>query len=461
MEHQQQQPYDFVLKPVFNTELPSEELKNKFNSLFDEAYELFHHNNWEESKNASVAFCLHIRKALLEQPILARIIHKDMLHWSLLTVVCEKIYEESTIEHEAIKLLIRMNPYALLWRSEFSDPIRSIAGNCCHCVLLPWIAEHYPWVFEHKRCYNRPPHLKMVSLYANGSLCDATPVRRFYEVFPRGLAQKDAIFGGFPLQHSLHGLEECDSELFVWMAEQYPKAVMRRDNHGFTVLQSACMTLSSDVDPDFADDDDDDGKNMAQICKFLIAKFPRLIWSKARGNRGLPIHYLVRRCNRPLVQQIILLLLREYNYPNESIITPAEKRTYNFLPGLATVPFIKRVHPLLKKEREIIYELELPLRTAKIFSNCTHADGNTAVVKVGELFASWVHLLQTSLAKVRDQIDKTCHAFDGDDVISDEESDGEYEDVVSSNFGDYVDEESDEYEMNEDYDSNSDDGLSY
>lgn len=176
-------------KLVLDSDLP-ENLNDKFQSLFDEIYELFSVNEDEQSiQEAAREMCEHIRQEVTEHPILARTVSKDVLGWSLLTTVCEKTYGRN-VGHDAIKFLITMNPHALMWKGKHKRPIHIIAENSCHCVLLPWIVEHHAWIFEHPKLRRQPPHYELVSHYASGE-CSASVVRTFYELCPQALRQKN------------------------------------------------------------------------------------------------------------------------------------------------------------------------------------------------------------------------------------------------------------------------------
>eukprot|EP00527_Entomoneis_sp_CCMP2396_P009413 CAMPEP_0198138570 /NCGR_PEP_ID=MMETSP1443-20131203/1956_1 /TAXON_ID=186043 /ORGANISM="Entomoneis sp., Strain CCMP2396" /LENGTH=484 /DNA_ID=CAMNT_0043800389 /DNA_START=124 /DNA_END=1578 /DNA_ORIENTATION=- len=434
-----------AVKQILDTTLPKE-LHDKFNSLFDQAYELFDfdlESDEEEEveeveedeeeraekvltkrhqlenilESRAAALCTRIEEEVSVHPIFAKTVQSSMLRWSLLTVVCEKTYQ-STSCHDTIKFLIEANPHALFWRWDEYEPkdvIHSIAKS--HGVLLPWIAERYPWVFEHKSCRKAPPHLELVRKYANGQ-CVASVVRRFYELYPQGLLQQDKLMrGGFPLQYSLKGWEECDADLFIWMAQQAPAAMAHKENSGTTVLHSACMSLSSSVDPDVIVPINLCTENMVRICRFLVSERPGLVRTKGRGGRGLPVHYLGRRCNRILVQEVLLLLLKEFP---QSI----EVKASGFLPKLSNVPFIQEVAPLVKQESEVQQEQEWLLPAAANFLACTRS---LDFAKVGEVFESWVtQRTSVVLKSIQEQIGEIRLSFQGDDVdSSDDEEDGE------------------------------------
>jgi hypothetical protein len=354
------------------------------------------------------------------------------------------------------------NPHALLWRwYDQSDVIHSIAKNESHCVLLPWIVEPFPWVFEHESCRNEPPHLEFVRNYANGRY-SASVVRRFYGLFPQGLLQQNKLMrDGVPLQRTLNGWEECDADLFIWMAQQAPAAIAHTENCGFNVLHSACMSLSSSADPDLVAPTSKCTENNARICRFLVSECPQLVRTKRRGGGGLPIHQLAGRCNRILVQEVLLLLLKEF--PGS-----IEVKAKGYLPKLSNVPFIQEVALLVKQESGIQQEQEWLLPAAAQFLACTQSLG---VAKVGEVFKMWAtQRTSVVLKSLQEKIGEIRLSFQGDDVDpSDSEDDGEdgeedeqawlSEDDGSENGEDNDDD--DGSENNSDYDGwENDDGES-
>ena len=71
------------------------------------------------------------------------------------------------------------------------------------------------------------------------------------------------------------------------------------------------MALSSSVDPDVTEPSQCT-ENMARVCRFLVSEYPKAILMKAGGGRGLPLQYLARQCSRPLVQDLMMLMLKLY-----------------------------------------------------------------------------------------------------------------------------------------------------
>ena len=275
-------------------------------------------------------------------------------------------------------------------------------------------------------------------------------VRHFYEIFPLGLLQlqqENSWSSGFPLQRIMLGREECDADLFIWMAQKAPKAVAHRDGLGINVLHSACMSLSSSVDPDaIAPTTSQYTENNARICRFLVSDFPQLVRAKGKRGLGLPIHYLARRCNRKLVQEILLLLLKEFP---ESI----EVKAAGFLPKLSDIPFIQEVAPLVKQECGIRQEKEWLLLAVANLMICTRS---LEVAEVGVVFGAWAaqRTSDTLLKSIQDQISSIRHSFEGEDVdsIADEDDGAGEEPFIS---------EDDSSEGDKDDDSSSDDDSTF
>lgn len=138
-----------VVQPIMDTALPAEQTQ-LFDMLMDEIYDLSQSSQSEgESEEACAALCNHIQEEITRHPILAETVATSPLGWSILTALCEKT--SHILCRPAIKLLIETNPHALVWQNHCGAngwtayPIYSIAQDINHCVLMPWIAEHYVW----------------------------------------------------------------------------------------------------------------------------------------------------------------------------------------------------------------------------------------------------------------------------------------------------------------------------
>jgi hypothetical protein len=420
-------------KPILDTKL-SPDLKEKFDALFYEAYDLFNVNPDVDSvQAAATVFHQHIKEEVTANPILTTVFYKEFLKWSLLEVICEKTYWAC---QETIKFLIEINPQCLLYARKDIDgygkvaPIYLIPKNG-RCKLLLWIAERYPWVFRHKLCQKKPPHLKMVRYYTDGR-CDAETVRAFYELYPQGLREKDKTDTNYPMAASLSGVEEPDTDLFIWMAEQFPKAVYHKPIRGYTVLHSACYNLAA-KENEWESVPLKCTPNMAKTCRFLLSEHPRLIRQKVRGGGPLPIHKLANSCNRRLVQEIVIILLKAYP---ECI----NVKSYKWDPDLPTVPFIEQVHPLIVEEMDIDRQMDLLTQLSQDMEKAVtlskkpvnETQGptrpnalNCLFVSVADVFCSWANVqvsdvLQARKECIQEKIADVCRILEGEDVPDEE-----------------------------------------
>lgn len=180
---------------AMNYEDHSKELQSCFDTIIQDVCAHRILDNTEEAIVVYDALFNHVTQQVTEHPVLAKTFTMDERNGFLLAVFCETNYEEC---HPVIKLLIETNPHALLWNfagqntSRYSPLItsmRSLAGNGWHCVLMPWIAQHFPWVFGHESYQeNKPAHLTLAENHSRGG-CDASVIRNFYELQPKGLRQ--------------------------------------------------------------------------------------------------------------------------------------------------------------------------------------------------------------------------------------------------------------------------------
>ncbi len=331
-------------KPINDCDLVSWKMKQRFRALFFAAYHFLDGGeHWTEA-----AAILHQRvvSEVSSHPILARTIHGEMNGWSLLQVFCEKT---SGFCRETIQFLIDTNPHMILWRHWRSTmltgrvlSIHMIAENMQYCKMMPWIAEHYPWVFEHSYCQKRPPHFEMLRNHVHGE-CDVETARRFYELYPQGLREKERFmsFGCYPLFVCFKGGFEPDAEIFIWIAQQYPEAVYHQPVNGYNLLYDVCFALAAEDREETEDIPYTCTPNMAKICRFLICEHADLLHQIADDNGNLPIHMLTRRCNRPLVQEMILVMVKACP---KCVLGEAG----TFHPKLATIPLLNKcTHPLL------------------------------------------------------------------------------------------------------------------
>ncbi|GAX09372.1 hypothetical protein FisN_6Lh257 [Fistulifera solaris] len=411
-------------KPLLDSRLPLD-LRRTFYAVFVEAYELFNQNRTIDSVLAVVPV-LHQRvtEAVTAHPVLASTIFKDFFKWSLLEVFIEKTH---FFCQDTIRFLIETNPDALLWAHRADDgfgrtaPINMLAENGRSKLLL-WVAERYPWVLQHRQCRTMPPHLAMVRSYTDSGICDAGTIRKFYELYPQGLREKSKLDSEpkYPLAAILEGNAEPPADLVIWMAEQYPKAIYHEWNTGYTVLHEVCYLMANKQNharlPCMCT------ANMANICRFLIAEHPCLIRKQVRGRGTLPIHMLAKSCNRPLVQEMAILLMKAFpDCVNAS--------------DLRSIPFIEQVHPLIIDELEIDQEIlmltqilqsmEKAVLLMKDQSCFTSRPNSSLFNAAAETFCSWAILqvsviLPTRKRQVTDRIAGLCRLIEGEDDPNEE-----------------------------------------
>lgn len=407
--------------PVFDFQLPPA-LQRKFHALFDEITCLYRINIGEAAvKAAAVRLYKNIKTAVSAYPVLAQTINSKANLHSLLEIA--SIFTGYHC-NATTKFLIETNPCALVWAHPDRDgnndrgPIHFLGENGWNCALLPWVAQHYPWVFRTDLCQTKPPHLAMTRHYV-GRQCSLEIARAFYELYPQGLREKDRTVanGRYPLSVSLEGSEEPNADFFIWMATRYPKAVYHNPSGGHTVLHVVCTILAANYNDSVLCACT---PNMAKICRYLIAEHPSLIRQKARDGY-LPLHMLAKSCNRPLVREMVVLLLKAYP---ESV----QVKAGGVHPELSSVPFIQKVHSLIVDEMDIHQEMSM---LAKISGNMkksadlsktpgTLTNGSSKSVlksslldSVAEVLLAWAHLrvsdvLTAEKQRVQKRIADTC-----------------------------------------------------
>ena len=280
----------------------------------------------------------------------------------------------------------------------------------------------------------------MMKCYIRGK-CDLQVVRKFYEIYPQGLQEcsEDVCGGSYPLSISLAGWVAPDPDLFIWMAQQNPEAVHQTFYHNFTILHETCSSLSTNEHQNelipFKCT-----PNMAKICRFLISEHPGLVCQELRGHGYLPIHMLAHCCNRPIVQEIAVLLLKEYP---ECVHVKAGSDH----PELAMVPFVQQVHPLIVEELEIDKEIlqltqmsknmaEAAISSKSRFTSTSALEGSTLTSALfgpfSEVFVAWANLrvcdvLPAAKQRVQERIAETCRNLEADDVFDESSSEEEHD----------------------------------
>ncbi len=401
------------LKPIPDSEL-TEELRRKFHMLIEEVGDQF--NN----------------EFVSAHPILAHTVAEQMSRVSLLLVLCTKAMCKTDYPsfQKSIQFLIQQNPHALLWGHDggfdHELPIHLIAKHKHFCLLLPWIAECYPWVLEHELCQKNPPHAELVRHHVISRVCDRYFIQNFYEIYPKGLQEKGVggfSFAEFPLAKLLMGSEEPDADLFIWMAKRFPEAVHHELRHGLTALHLVCNSLAMDA-IECSYFPDQCTPNMAKICRFLISEHPQLIRKQVFGTGSLPIHELAGFCNRPIVQEIVILLLKAYPECVQVEVGGSH-------PELSSVPFIQQVLRLIRQELDTDQELA---QLVQVSQNVAQAAvlpvvnsstlGSSLFGSVSEVVCSWADLRITVVfsasVQIKEHIAAICRAFEGDDPEDDE-----------------------------------------
>jgi len=328
--------------PLLVNELEDESFRDQFNDLLEAMNDIATFDpNREEG--AYEALNQHVLQTVTDNPILARIVNESNI--SLLAVACANLNLDTS--HHVIKCLIRSYPVALLGTSGdyiMYRPIYMISRHPEHCVLLPWIASNYTWVLDHERC----PRVvfKLLQMYGQRqrTSCTATTMKDFFQAYPRALTQKD--YGENVLHVILQGTQECEADLFKWIAERCPSSyLLEKDYQGLIPLHLACIALSQY-----------EGSDSYEICKCLIRICPESVRTRAlklNGDgdilkeQGLPIHFLQGGCRHRLAREFVVCLLREHP-ESYDIPHPLSGR------GLpSSNPFIQSIKPHLDEEKEL------------------------------------------------------------------------------------------------------------
>ena len=367
--------------PISDCKLEDDELQSQYDLLMDTIY-------YGAGEAEGTALNDRIREEVSAKPILVKIVSKNLLNWSLLTAACTKL--ESEKSHPAIKFLIEANPSALLWpradaaTSKSSSPIYEIANHHSHCVLMPWIAERFPWILDHECCLDSPPVFMLLHQYANNpdrrTRCNAATIRDFFEAYPRGLSQEnEMMFGGVALHKIVCGWDEAEPDLFIWMVEQCPESVFKTDRFGHTPFHTACNCMK---------------EGLPQICQFMVDNFPETVSTSGRDG-DLPIHWLIDQCHHQPVLEAAMLLLNEYP---ESFDITADIKGSETAPS--SDPFIQ--HAYLQQTKQAFEEAVVITQDTLIRSTC-------------DTFASWAsscsQVLETEMKQISNE--RTAHEEEG------------------------------------------------
>ncbi len=396
-----------AFQPVPETEL-AEEMKTRFRLLCKELSVLYQITGDMATFETAIGM---LHQLVIEQvkthPILVRVTSTESHKLSLLGVACK---HAGIHFQETIQFLIENNPHALLWApSVHESPIHMLVLNG-NFAIIPWIMERYPWVLQHQLYGGKPPHIEMMRHYAYGR-CDLDAIQKVYQLYPQGLREREGtdFTSRYPLLMSIEGYCEPDADFFIWMAEQYPEAVYD-GVPGFTILHRLCSVMAQTERRGVLDKCT---PNMAKICRFLITKHSSLVRQTTNYGNYLPIHKLADRCDRPLVREMVILLLKAY--PECVQVVAGDSH-----PALATVSFIRQVHSLVVEEvaiEEEIITLEenaQNMNTAAVFWTDPQRFGS-----LSEVFSAWANqriadILLPRKQQIQEQLEDTY--FERNDV---------------------------------------------
>jgi hypothetical protein len=209
-------------------------------------------------------------------------------------------------------------------------------------------------------------------------------------------------------------LADPDADFFIWMAKQFPDAVHDKLTMGRTMLQKICFSLCT--------------PNLAKICRFLITEHAGLIREKGTNGWPLPIQALAIGCNRPLVQEMIVLMLKTCP---ECI----KGSSGNWLKDLSSVAFLQQVHPLIVRELEINEEINVLTqmsnnitKAATLTSHQSRNETGSKGVKsalfhsMSVVYCSWSNLrtcsgLPEQKQQIQDKISEVCRRWEGDNDV--------------------------------------------
>ena len=148
---------------------------------------------------------------------------------------------------------------------------------------------------------------------------------------------------------------------------------------------------------------------MAEICKFFIRRCPQSVRMAADRNSVLPIHLLGRKCHYREVQEIGLLLLREYP---ESYNIPVNLRCV----AINSVPFFQRVMALLDLEIELNLYMKLIKDIPETFPEAVVCSKNPLITPLPNIFksgaAAHLKVMETNMELIPTQIEEIRNEFE-------------------------------------------------
>ena len=323
------------------------------------------------SENFPRPWVEQVLEAVEKYPILAEVVHRTD-GWSILDLLCSAtntIGEEYVLE--AIKSVIRKNPYALVWGMDTDDdPLQYLTVNINHESVFSWITKEFSWIFQLDECKTYKPHIKLLRQIALDRFSRLDVLEEYYKVYPEGLFESFDPTGTRPIDFLLHQtiFTQQVYRLFQVMLDICPELLAYLDSFGRSLLYRACERLANNSYSGNLD-------QMYRLCMLLLERNPGL--ARVPSNSGrLPILVLSDKCHRTDVQNVMVALLRAM-YPNVA-------------PHYAEIPFIQRILHILKQEAQAALEVidikrvkTMMLSSSKAGPNQREAD------KAGTHYGEW------------------------------------------------------------------------
>ena len=378
------------------------------------------------------ALCREIKEEVSKNPILVCIksSYGDLEDWeqyngrTMLTMLVSSplICAGETPGECSIDLmhfLLEKNPYALAWEwhpEERDDGEIIFQWNTMKFIarfrprlLLDQILPKYSWIMEHPNIKRRPPHMELLwnsikpretnEFYAGVSPED---MLTFFQKFPQLLNQEATYSSHYDLNRSTTPLllalchmqprpnspycNAAGNDVIEWMIENAAadSFCAKEPWNGGTVVHVISALLVQCFSPQ---NDDTGGTSkdlvragfLCSLCRKAVVKNPNAL--TIRDTDGcFSMHYLERTCHIPMVQDLIIFMLR-YVYLQD--------------PGLgwcpAHSPFLAGVYGLLKKE-DCIHQEIIPLKMACGSSSSGTPSSKEAITKheaAGKAFKDW------------------------------------------------------------------------
>ena len=379
-----------MTSPVFIHEV-DDEMRQQFNHLM-EAMEDIVAVDPDREEGSYEALNQRIHQQVTDQPNLSRVVSERQCQ-SLLSAAVSNL--NLATSQRVIKCLIQANPTALLWlptadaydvayhERNSTIPIYMIVRHPVHCLLMPWIITHYPWVLDHEYCLERSPVFELLDMYTDRSNnnCGAATIKQFFEAYPRAFHMEDShVYRyGYPV-HRILRLQECGVDLFKWIAERCPGSLLLETNSdGYTPLHLACKLLRECLEDHPVEIQA--VMDLSEICKYLIDKCPDsvCIVSSRSSDEDLPIHFLLPYCGHRVAREVVVCLLRVY--PKSANIKRWLSVRYS--------PFIRSIKPHLDKEKELKETAVSLTYTASSFTKAVTCTKDKLMRSSSTVYDSW------------------------------------------------------------------------